>query len=214
MSSSESDEFEIINQLEASLSPEDLAKVQEWLQATDYEAQSSEFHRHLSSQAPGTGLWICETSKYQQWQESSEHGSLWIKGVPGAGNVRLQATLQPLIGNPLDDFSDEILWEYLLTGLSSVGKAYCIIDALDEMELLPKDSFLARLNNLATFRPKAVKLLMTSRPKQYLQSSLRDTSIVHISLEDDLVGHDITLFLSYRINGLLPGDDKQESSLI
>jgi ankyrin repeat protein len=259
MSSSESDEFEIINQLEASLSPEELAKVQEWLQSTDYEAQSSEFHRHLSSQAPGTGLWICETSKYQQWQESSEHGSLWIKGVPGAGksvtaasmiqhlqktegvpvlyfffryiisanrrprslvrdflaqllpfSIRLQATLQPLIGNPLDDFSDEILWEYLLTGLSSVDKAYCIIDALDEMELLPKDSFLARLNNLATFRPKAVKLLMTSRPKQYLQSSLRDTSIVHISLEDDLVGHDIALFLSYRINELLPGDDKQE----
>ncbi|KAE9375050.1 ankyrin [Stipitochalara longipes BDJ] len=259
MSSSESDEFEVIDQLEASLSPEDLAKVQAWLQPTDYEAQSSEFHRHLSSQAPGTGLWICETSKYQQWQESREHGSLWIKGIPGAGksvtaasmiehlqetervpvlffffryiisanrrprslvrdflaqllpfSVRLQATLQPLLSNPLDDFSDEILWEYLLTGLSSVEKAYCVIDALDEMELLPKDTFLDRLNNLATFRPKGIKLLMTSRPKQYLQSSLRDASIVHISLEDDLVGKDITLFLSYRLKNLLPGDDKRD----
>ena len=156
MSSSESDEFEVIDQLEASLSPEELAQVQVWLQPTDYEAQSSEFHRHLSSQAPGNGLWICETSKYQQWQDASEHGTLWIKGVPGAGksviaasmiqhlqktedtpilyfffryiisanrrprslvrdflaqllpySVRLQATLQPLITYPLDDFSDD-----------------------------------------------------------------------------------------------------------
>lgn len=244
MSSSESDEFEIIDQLEASLLPEELAKVQAWLQPTDYGAQSSEFHRHLSSQAPGTGLWICETSKYQQWQESNDHGSLWIKGVPGAGksvtaaamiqylqktkgtpvlyfffryiisanrrprslvrdllaqllpySSRLQATLQPLIGSPLDDFSDERLWEHLLTGFSSIEKAYCVVDALDEMELLPKDDFLNRLNSLATFRPNAVKLLMTSRPKQYLQSTLRDASIVHISLEDDLVGKDIGVFL-------------------
>jgi ankyrin repeat protein len=259
MSSSESDEFEVIDQLEASLSPEELAKVQAWLQPTDYEAQSSEYHRHLSSQAPGTGLWICETSKYQQWEESISHGSLWIKGVPGAGksvtaasmiqhlqknegtpvlyfffryiisanrrprglirdflaqllpySIRLQATLQPLISSPLDDFSDERLWEYLLTGLSSIEKAYCVLDALDEMELLPKDGFLDRLNNLATFRPEAVKLLMTSRPKQYLQSCLRDASIVHISLEDDLVGKDIALFLSYRLKILLPQDDKRE----
>lgn len=259
MSSSEADEFEVIDQLEASLSPEELVKVQAWLQPTDYKAQSSEFHRHLASQAPGTGLWICETSKYQQWQESNEHGSLWIKGVPGAGksvtaasmiqhlqkndgtpvlyfffryiisanrrprslvrdflaqllpySIRLQATLQPLIDSPLDDFSDERLWEYLLAGLSSVQKAYCVVDALDEMELLPSDGFLGRLNALATFRPSSVKLLMSSRPKQYLQSSLRDASIVHISLEDDLVGKDISLFLSYRLKSLLPQGDQQK----
>jgi hypothetical protein len=212
MSSSETDEFEVIDQLEASLSAEELGKVQLWLQPTDYEAQSSEFHRHLVSQAPGTGLWICETSKYQQWLNSADHGSLWIKGAPGAGksvtaasmiahlqknddtpvlyfffryiisanrrprglirdflaqllpySIRLQATLQPLVGTDLEDFSDEILWEHLLTGLSSVPKAYCVIDALDEMELLPNDHFLDRLNTLATFRPN-VKLLMTSRP--------------------------------------------------
>jgi ankyrin repeat protein len=265
MSSSDSDEFEVIDQLEASLSPEELARVQAWLEPTDFEAQSSEFHRHLSSQAPGTGLWICETSKYQQWENSSEHGSLWIKGVPGAGksviaasmiqhlqksegtpilyfffryiisanrrprslvrdflaqllphSVRLQATLQPLITSPLDDFSDERLWEHLLAGLSYVNKAYCVVDALDEMELLPKDGFLNRLNTLATFRPAALKLLMTSRPKQHLQSTLRHASIVHISLEDDLVGKDISLFLSYRLKILLPYDENHElrSSLV
>ncbi|KAH6665101.1 ankyrin repeat-containing domain protein [Halenospora varia] len=257
--SSESDEFEVIDQLEASLSPGELAKLQRWLQPTDYGAQSSEFHRHLSSQAPGTGLWICETSKYQQWQESAEHGSLWIKGVPGAGksvtaasmvkhlqetentpllyfffrhiisanrrprclirdflaqllphSVRLQASLQPLLDTPLDDLSNASLWAHLLTGLSSVERAYCVVDALDEAELLPNDGFLDRLNNLATFRPNRVKLLMTSRPKQYLQSSLRDSSIVHISLEDDLVGKDITLFLTHRLKTHLSQETQLE----
>jgi hypothetical protein len=47
MPSSESDEFEVIDQLEASFSPEELSNVQAWLQPTDYKAQSSEFHRHL-----------------------------------------------------------------------------------------------------------------------------------------------------------------------
>jgi hypothetical protein len=51
---------------------------------------------------------------------------------------------------------------------------------------------------------------MTSRLKQYLQSSLRDTSIVHISLEDDLVEKDIALFLSYRLKPLLPENDKHD----
>ncbi|RDW87374.1 ankyrin-1 [Coleophoma crateriformis] len=240
MSSSELDEFEVIDQLEASLSQGELAKIKAWLQPTDYDALSSEFRRHLSSRAPGTGL-------------------LWIKGVPGAGKSviassmiaqlqetasvpvlyfffrhiisirrrprslirdflsqllpfcsRLQATLQPLLGTDLEDFSDEVLWEHLLTGLASTKKVFCVVDALDEMELLPNDAFLDRLNDLATFRPNSLKLIMTSRPRQDLQSSLRDTSIVHISLEDDLVGKDIRLYVSYRLKNHIPQDDQQD----
>lgn len=259
MSFDNTDEFEVIDQLEASLSSEELASIQSWLDPTTYEAQSSEFHRHISSQAPSTGLWISKTLKYQQWHKSPENGSLWVKGVPGSGksvaaasmiqhlrntegapvlyfffryiisanrrprnlvrdflaqlvpySVRLQATLQPLTSSPLGDFSDERLWEYLLIGLSSVDKAYCVIDALDEMELIHGDGFLDRLNRLASFRPNCVKLWMTSRPKQYLQSSLKDSSIVHVSLEEDLVGKDISVFLSYRLANLLPRVDQQE----
>lgn len=257
-SSSASEDFELIDHEEASLEPEALAQTQAWLQPTDYMAESGEFNRHLSSHAPGTGLWICDTPRFHQWYDSEGHGSLWIKGVPGAGksviaasmvehlknidnapvlffffryiisanrrprslvrdwlaqllpySLRLQATLQTLIGGELDDMSDEQLWEYLLIGLSSVQKAYCIVDALDEMELLPNDGFLRRLNNLATFRPQSVKLLMTSRPKQFLQSSLRDASIVHISLEQDLVGKDIAVFVLHRLGAVIKADDEE-----
>ncbi|KAG9233790.1 ankyrin repeat-containing domain protein [Amylocarpus encephaloides] len=254
-----SDDFEVIDQLEGRLPPKDLMKVQAWLQPTDCEAESSEYHRHLCSQAPGTGLWICETSKYEKWHNSGEHGSLWIKGVPGAGksvtaaslvahlrktnentpilhfffryiiaanrhprnlikdflaqllpySTPLQATLQPMIGTELDDFSDERMWETLLDGLTSIKKAYCVVDALDEMELLPNDDFLNQLNNLAAFRPEAIKIMITSRPKQYLQSGLRDTSIIHISLENDLISKEISLFLEYRLKKVLPQDDQK-----
>lgn len=250
---SQSDDFEVIDSREASLGPDALERLQAWLQPTDYLAESSEFRRHLASQAPGTGLWMCDTHRFLQWHDSADHGSLWIKGVPGAGksviaasmiehlrsaedvpvlffffryiiaanrrprslmrdwlaqllphSTRLQAALQSVLACELTDLSDERLWQYLLMGLSSVEKAYCVVDALDEMELVADDSFLHRLNNLATFRPDKVKLLLTSRPKQYLQSGLREASIVHINLEDDLVGKDIAHFVSYRLGTIIP----------
>lgn len=253
----ESDDLELVDRHEASPSLEDLAKIQKWLQPTNHTAVSSEFRRHLASQAPGTGHWICNTAKFEQWQTSENHGSLWIKGVPGAGksvlvasmvdhlkrddenpvlyfffryiiaanrtsrglvrdwlaqllpySSKLQAILQPLSSHDLENVSDEQLWEHLLAGLSSVQKAYCIVDALDEMQL--DNKFLQRLNSLAGFRPGSVKLLMTSRPKEYLQSSLRDTSIVHISLESDAVGKDITVFVLHRLRTALPGVDYEE----
>jgi hypothetical protein len=251
-----SEGFELLEPEEASLTPEDLAALQNWLQPTDYLAESSEFHRHLHSQAPGTGLWFCDTPRFQQWHDLGEHSSLWIKGVPGAGisviaasmidnlkkeglpvlffffpfiilanrrprslirdwlaqllphSLRLQATLQPMVKGELEGISDDELWDYLLIGLSSVKKAYCVVDAMDEMEQLPNDKFLHKLNALSTFRPGIVKVLMTSRPKQYLQSALREVSIVHINLEQDLVGKDIAAFVSHRLRSIPQGEGR------
>jgi hypothetical protein len=88
-----SEDFEVIDHGEASLSPEWLAKAQAWLQPTDYSAESSEFHRHLSLQTPGIGIWICDTTRFCQWHDSAEYGSLWIKGVPGAGKSVIAASM-------------------------------------------------------------------------------------------------------------------------
>ncbi|KAH7391253.1 ankyrin repeat-containing domain protein [Cadophora sp. MPI-SDFR-AT-0126] len=259
-SASASEGFEMVDAEDATDFSGHITKLQSWLQPTDYMADSSEFRRHLSSQAPGTGLWLCETSRFQQWQESDVHGMLWIKGVPGAGksvmaaslieylrtreevpvlffffrhiiaanrkprdlvrdflaqllphSSRLQSVLHPLSENEskLEDVSDENLSEHLLLGLSSVEKAYCVVDAMDEMELGPKDGFLRHLNSLATFRPDSVKVLMASRPKQYLQSGLKDASIVHIGLEDDLVGKDIGVVVSHRLKIVLSDEQTQ-----
>ena len=98
-----------------------------------------------------------------------------------------------------ENFSDDQLWSILLDGLSSVETAVCVIDALDEMES-GNEIVLSRLNSLAGFRPENVKLLLTSRPKQYLQRALKNAHIVHVSLEKDLVERDIAAFVTYRLN--------------
>ncbi|KAH6999422.1 ankyrin repeat-containing domain protein [Ilyonectria destructans] len=257
-STNTADEYEFVDYNDAALSPEVLADIRNWLQPTDYLAESGEFRRHLLSQAPGTGLWICETEKYRQWHDSPDHGSLWIKGVPGAGksvmaasiiqhlrmtedcpvlffffrnivaanfspraliqdwlaqllpySVELQFALQPLLETTLAETSDNDLVQLFLDGVLCVPKVYCVGDALDEMTT-DNRSFLDKLNGLATYRPRSLKLLMTSRPKQYLQSALRDSSIVHVSLQQQLVDVDIISFLNHRFDRAPKSDNQQK----
>lgn len=254
------EEYDIVDHNETSFDPETLAKIRDWLQPTDYLAESGEFRRHLSSQAPGTGLWLLGTDEYHRWHDSPDHGSLWIKGVPGAGksvvaasviqhlrtteecpvlffffrnivaanfspraliqdwlaqllphSPKLQFALQARLKTSLAETSDNDLIQLFLDGTSCVPKLYCVSDALDEMTLENRP-FLDKLNSLATHRPRSLKLLMTSRPKQYLQSALRDTSIVHISLQQHRVDADIISFLNHRLD-TVPGPDGIRQSL-
>jgi ankyrin repeat protein len=110
----------------------------------------------------------------------------------------LQVSLWELVEEKkdLESLSTSQLWKYLLAGFRSVEKAYCVVDALDEMSI--DEDFLSRLNSLGSFRPAQVKILMTSRPKQYLQRSLKDPQVIHVSLEEELVTRDISLFVRQR----------------
>ncbi|KAM7190149.1 Ankyrin repeat-containing domain protein [Rhypophila sp. PSN 637] len=245
-----SDGYEVVDHAETALDAAALNKIRDWLQPTDYLAESGEFRRHLSSQSPGTGLWICETDEYRKWHDSDDHGSLWIKGIPGAGKSVIAASLvqhlrttenhpvlffffrnivstnfspraliqdwlaqllphspklqfilqQQCLETELAEISDGDLFQYFLDGLSCVPKVYCIADALDEMVSDSRQGpFLDRLNSLAKHQRTSLKLLMTSRPKRQLQSALRDSSIVHISLQQRLVDVDIIAYLGHQL---------------
>src|SRR6201996_7837810 len=253
MNASDSDDFEIVDSLEvakdvvADKKP-DLAKIKAWLKPTDYAATSSEFNRHLSSQSPGTGEWIRETAQFSQWYTSDNHGSIWIKAVPGAGKSVVAASMvDSLVRNEsvpvlffffrqiiesnrtarsllrdwlcqllpssaivqallweladedvdLESISTNQLWKYLLAGFRAIKRVYCIIDALDEMNI--DQDFLSQLNDLGSFRPAHVKVLMTSRPKQYLQRALRDPQVIHVALEEELVKRDVSVFAGQRV---------------
>ena len=254
MASSDSEEFELVDSVDVAKlivldKKPDLAKITSWLVPTDYAASSSEFRRHLSSRAAGTGEWIRQTSQFQQWHSSQDHGSLWIKAVPGAGKSVVAASMAdslsrnegvPVLyfffrqiieanqnsGSLLRDWltqllpasevlqvflwdlveakatlqsvSTDQLWEMLLSALRGVGKAYCIVDALDEMDF--DEDFLARLNDLGRFLPERVKVLLTSRPKQYLQRAMKDPQVIHVSLEEELVKLDISVFVQQRVS--------------
>ena len=252
MASDLSDDFELIDSLDvakqivAEKQP-DISRIKKWLDPTDYTAMSSEFRRHLSSKAPETGEWIRQTSQFCQWQSSKDHGSIWIKAVPGAGKSVLAASMVDSLArnesvpvlcfffrqvieanrsprsllrdwlsqllefseilqvslwecvqtNELESVSTTQLWEYLLAGLRWIDKAYCVIDALDEMTI--DEDFLLRVDALGSFRPDRIKILITSRPKQYLQRSLKNPQVIHASLEVELVKRDISLFVRQRV---------------
>lgn len=244
------EDYDVIEHSDTALGPEVVARIRDWLQPTDYTAESGEYYRHLSSQAPGTGLWLCQTDEYKKWHGSPDHGSLWIKGVPGAGksvmaasiirhlettencpvlffffrnivaanysprallqdwlaqllpfSPKLQLALQSQLNTDLAIISNNDLFDHFLSGISCVPRLYCVADALDEMNTDSRP-FLDKFNRLATHRPGSLKLLLTSRPKQYLQSALRDTSIVHISLQRHLVDVDIVSYLNCRLEKL------------
>ncbi|KAK0706288.1 hypothetical protein B0T26DRAFT_656099, partial [Lasiosphaeria miniovina] len=176
-----SDDFEIVDYAETTLSA---AEVREWLQPTDFNAESGEFRRHLSLPVPDTGLWICDTQEYRAWHDSDNHGSLWIKGIPGAGKVGHRRITCP----PPQHHGAVPHWHVQL--LPHSPKLQFILHARPEKRAKLAETsehdlfqdFLDQLNRLATYRPALLKLLMTSRPKRHLQSALRDSSIVHISL--------------------------------
>jgi hypothetical protein len=252
----ESDGFELVEsgevaKLMAAAEKPDIQKIKTWLKPTDYLASSSEFKRHASSKALDTGEWIRETPQFDQWHSSDNHGSIWVKAVPGAGKSVLAASMVESLSKKesvpvlffffrqiiesnrtsrallrdwlcqlvhhseiiqmalwkhiqeqesLENVSTPQLWNYLLTALRDLPRVYCIVDALDEMDM--DEEFLSRLNDLGSFRTANVKVLMTSRPKQYLQKALKDPKVIHVSLEEELVKRDISIFVQQRIREL------------
>jgi hypothetical protein len=47
----------------------------------------------LASHVRGTGTWLTSSETYQEWLNGSEHGLLWLKGIPGSGKSVLAASI-------------------------------------------------------------------------------------------------------------------------
>ncbi|KAJ5953528.1 hypothetical protein N7454_000424 [Penicillium verhagenii] len=105
-------------------------------------------------------------------------------------------------GRSLDSLSLMDLWDDLKMALSGLNNAYCVTDALDEMDF-GNDDFLNVLVELGHWRPKNIKVLMTSRPVARLETSLRSSmiSIPQIRLEEMMVDRDIQAYVQYRLRG-------------
>ncbi|KAF5657649.1 hypothetical protein FHETE_10324 [Fusarium heterosporum] len=70
-----------------------IASIRKWLQPTDYNLKSSEYHKHVASHLEGTGEWLQNSKHYQTWHDSMDNGLLWIKGIPGSGKSVVAATI-------------------------------------------------------------------------------------------------------------------------
>ncbi|KAH8892663.1 ankyrin [Thozetella sp. PMI_491] len=179
---------------------------------------------------PGAGKSVMAASIVQHLQQTSEPGTpvlffffrhivqanqtpralvrdLLAQALPHS--LPLQAALKATVDSTPkhDKISDNALWECLLQGLASPlsRRVYCVIDALDEMDAQEDDAFFSSVNNLASLCPKTVKLMITSRPKRYLQSQLRASSIVHLSLDEERIHHDIRTFVGQKLRHALSG---------
>jgi hypothetical protein len=138
----------------------------------------------------------------------------WIAQLLDSSEV-LQAALWHLAKEDAEfgSLSQAQLWQYLRSGLREVDRAYLVVDALDEMNI--DEEFLGQLNNLGLFRPAHIKILMTSRSKQYLQRALKDPKVIHVALEEELVQRDIAHFVRQRAASLgNHGVDKETQQLI
>ncbi|PKS04904.1 hypothetical protein jhhlp_008269 [Lomentospora prolificans] len=74
-------------------SPESIKKIRAWLEPTAYDIAGGEYRKHLSSHVAGTGSWLTSTPSYQEWLNGSQHGLLWIRGIPGSGKSVMAANL-------------------------------------------------------------------------------------------------------------------------
>ncbi|KAJ5288157.1 hypothetical protein N7478_003843 [Penicillium angulare] len=100
----------------------------------------------------------------------------------------------------LDDLSPDDLWSDLIMALADLPKVYCVIDALDEMDL-GNEGFLNSLVEFGKWRPNNVKVLMTSRPIARVETLLRPFSILQLRLEESLVDLDIESYVQHRLRG-------------
>lgn len=98
----------------------------------------------------------------------------------------------------LDSLSPSDLWKDLKLALASFDKAYCVTDALDEMDQ-GNDDFLLTLVQLGQWSPSDVKVLITSRPVATVENALRSVPIPQIRLEERLVDIDIATYVQYRL---------------
>lgn len=81
------------------LAPDDLVRVGGWLKPTAYDADNSEYYKHLTAHLPGTCDWLCDSAPYKAWHgddgdgDGNKHGMLWLKGIPGSGKSVMAASL-------------------------------------------------------------------------------------------------------------------------
>jgi ankyrin repeat protein len=108
----------------------------------------------------------------------------------------------------IDSLSPSDIWRDLKLALEAFPRAYCVTDALDEMDP-GNEEFLHALVELGQWRPANMKVLITSRPVSIVETSLRSFTIPQIRLEERQVDLDIGAYVQYRLrNSSVPQEHR------
>ncbi|PNP86364.1 hypothetical protein FNYG_00317 [Fusarium nygamai] len=116
----------------------------------------------------------------------------------------LQLAIKNLIYRPIcldfvDDLSLVELWHLVRLGLRDMPRAYCVIDALDEMDNNALESFLQLADQLGNMQPDRIKLIITSRPIATIEKMVRNLKLLDIRLDKKAINPDISTYIEHRL---------------
>lgn len=111
----------------------------------------------------------------------------------------LQLELKGRVSSPVDQLTIFELGQLVRLALKHVPKAYCVVDALDEMDQAALEPFLQMLDELGQWRPGEVKLIITSRPVAVVERVVRNLRLLDVRLDKELVEPDIKVYLQHRL---------------
>jgi hypothetical protein len=101
------------------------------------------------------------------------------------------------------------LWDIILMCMKNFPRVFCIVDALDEMDM-GNDHFMQQLVELGRTAPASVKLLVTSRPLPRIESVFVDRSVLKVYLRPQTVDYDISIYVKARLDSAaVPGETKR-----
>ncbi|CAG9956912.1 unnamed protein product [Clonostachys rosea f. rosea IK726] len=98
----------------------------------------------------------------------------------------------------LSSVSMSDLWRHLKLSLADLPKAYCVVDALDEMDI-GNDEFLRALCELGRWRPANIKVVATSRPITRIEFPIRQIPMLDIRLQEEVIEEDIATYVQHRL---------------
>ncbi|KAH6706526.1 hypothetical protein BKA61DRAFT_616595 [Leptodontidium sp. MPI-SDFR-AT-0119] len=53
--------------------------------ANEYHSPGNEYMKHLKSYTPDTGDWLRESEVFRSWEDDTDKGCLWVRGIAGSG---------------------------------------------------------------------------------------------------------------------------------
>ncbi|PNP56983.1 hypothetical protein THARTR1_02825 [Trichoderma harzianum] len=124
----------------------------------------------------------------------------------------LQARLKEYLDErrTIETLSITDMFRDLRLACTYVPKVYCVIDALDEMNL-GNDQFLHELAKFSSWQPPKMRMIITSRPVPAVEIPLRPYSTVQIRLQEQLVDQDIAVYVQRLLAASgIPEDDQNK----
>ncbi|KAL6831453.1 ankyrin repeat-containing domain protein [Trichoderma sp. SZMC 28015] len=124
----------------------------------------------------------------------------------------LQARLKEYLDErrTIETLSITEMFRDLRLACTYVPKVYCVIDALDEMNL-GNDQFLHELAKFASWQPPKIRMMITSRPVPAVETPLRPYPTVQIRLQEQLVDQDIAVYVQRLLaSSRIPKDDQHK----